>query len=255
MGLGCELAQCHLGTFQGLALGAEGGVAQTGRRVAWIKAFATGVTAKATAFASGITTRVWAGTAVHARAGVAPTASGVFAVAKFAGAARVGAGGFAFHARTVIAAHGDHAFGRGFGCNDLGHRGCGRAFCGIAGGLRGVCHFGLATLLWASAVNGGAFGVGAFRSGAFGRSAFGCGGFGHSGVYRRCTGQGHRISHRLHLRLLGAGRRYLGLRLGLALQSGFQGGNRAADQLRVAAGIGRLQGFGSVDDHAVTLAQ
>ena len=254
MRLGCEFAQRHLGTFQGLALGAEGGVAQTGRRVAWIKAFAAGVTAKAAAFASGITTRfttgIGAGTAVHARASVTPTPSGVFAVAKFAGAARIGAGGFAFHAGAVIAAHGDHAFGRGFGCNHFSHRGCGRAFCCIAGGLRGVCHFGLATLLWAGAVSGRAFGVC-----AFGRHAFGCGSFGHSGVYRRCTGLGHRISHRLHLRLLGAGCAYLGLRLGLALQGGFQSGNRAADQLRVAASIGCLQGFGRVNDHAVTLAQ
>ena len=59
----------------------------------------------------------------------------------------------------------------------------------------------------------------------------------------------------MHLRLLGAGRCHLGLRLGLALQSGFQSGYSAADQLRVAASIGCLQRLGGVDDHAVTLAQ
>ena len=59
----------------------------------------------------------------------------------------------------------------------------------------------------------------------------------------------------MHLRFLGAGCAYLGLRLGLALQGGFQSGYRAADQLRVASSIGCLQGFGRVNDHAVTLAQ
>jgi hypothetical protein len=183
MGLGSELAQRHLRTLQGLALGAKGGVAQAGRRVAWIKAFATGVTAKAAAFASGFTTGIWAGAAVHAGAGIAPTASGVFAVAKFAGTGRVAARGFAFHAGAVVAAHGHHALGRGFGCNHLGCGGGGRAFCAVADGWRGVGHIGLATLFWTGVLISGTFGVGAFQSGTFGRSAFGSGGFGHSGVY------------------------------------------------------------------------
>ena len=89
-------------------------------------------------------------------------------------------------------------------------------------------------------------GAGILSGGAFGRSAFGCGSFAHSGIYRRNTGLGHRISHRLHLRLLGAGRRDLGLRLGLALLQSGKNKAKAVQVLRSvqgndgAADLGRL---------------
>ena len=107
MGLGGEFFQRQLGLLQGLALGAESGVAQTRAHVAALKpprACRSGTTrAKAFAAAPGV-----------ARA-PARCIAAVAAVAPFETPAH-GCGGFGFfHAGSVVAAHSHHFFGWGRG--------------------------------------------------------------------------------------------------------------------------------------------
>ena len=125
MGLSGEFFQRQLGLLQGLALGAESGVAQTRAHVAALKparrasaGTATGKTIAATARLGGTPAR---------------DIAAVSAVAPFEPAASHGRGLGFFHARAVVTAHGHDLFGwRCWGRWHCGWRGLG---CGLSGAV------------------------------------------------------------------------------------------------------------------------